>query len=128
MSLYKVVKRVGVNLYSSCVYGEAQVLYLPGVEEEVWIEAPEWLAELGYYLTVFVDLDVARNFAEQLYIVGEIWECDYGGVFVEEGNLPRCRSPYDVSMGVLGNKEFKWFPGTYMCERLRLIDLVERIR
>lgn len=112
------------KLVSVLALGKAMVEYKPGE----WVESPAWLAEKGYFLTVFDSVKHAKKFIyrNSFDIVAEveIWECETDGVV---DNMPRRGTLPELGEGIIsiptsGNPP--WPAGTVMARRVRLTKRV----
>ena len=110
---YKVTRRGNI---SAVVNGHASVIY----SKDKYVTAPDWLAERGYYLTVFKSLRAAKAFAWGEH---EIWECK-----VKE--LQNTRLPFrdmaELAHGRLGLGSGGAYPaGTTWAKEVKLIRRVQ---
>jgi hypothetical protein len=106
---------------------QARVRYVVGE----WAETVPWLAEKGYDLLVFNDVQAAKAYALTLTCVRifpfEIWECeveqvrDYAGL------------PEFLCVGALGtgevyvDKNFRWPLCTCMAKRVKLVKKLHEV-
>ncbi len=114
MRRYKVVNW---ERMSAIVSGKARVLYRAGE----FVTAPPSLAEKGYHLSVFSDLQAATRFAEEMETPSNsIWSCECE----EEVPLPQICNTYDLYNGRLYPRPegIRWPVGTKMFKRVMLLE------
>ena len=116
MKVYKVVSIENGKFCSAIADGAACVEYKP----DKWAETPKWLAEKGYYLTAFRDLESARNF---VFGDTEIWKAEAEGIIEE---LPPLLTFSKLRLRLFLREAFDWPFGTIMCQRIKLIKRVDK--
>jgi hypothetical protein len=126
-TFFKILSLYLTEFRSVVVTGSARIRYREGE----FIGAPDWLAERGYYPTVFRTLSQARFFQKLNDPSGdttEIWEVETHGKIVPAKSLPPMADLVKLSFGILKPiKEVeRWWPeGTVMVEELKLIRKAE---
>jgi len=117
---YKVTTEINNRQLSYATFhGEAEVKY----QKNLWVEAPIWLAEKGYHLFVFNNMENAKKFVGDPSSSTCIWECEVKGKFK---HLPiRLSRPY-LDYGELLALPYDKFPkGTIMVKKVKLLKLIE---
>ena len=122
--MYKVVRRERGQLVSVFAPEAARVVYRPGE----WAHAPAFLAQEGYFLTAFQDLEDAVLFCNDMFDQSwpgevEVWEAEAEGVV--RSLPPNCES-ISLRTGtlVMLRAVAPWPRGTVMAMRIRLDRLV----
>lgn len=114
--VYKVTSPDQTSVYAK---GPALVYY----SIETKTKSSRWLADRGYHLTAFKELQHARDFVKRISNVGFLlWEAEGWG----EVMLSFCCSLESLSQGVLSLYESpRWPEGTVMFRSMRLIRVIE---
>ena len=108
---YKALTNRNNKLVSSAATGVARVEYPVGE----WVTAPKWLADKGYHLCVFVDINSALSFAGGY---DWVYECDVRGAVPV---LDKADLNY-LEAGILQFYSFSdiWPNGTRMFREVRI--------
>lgn len=113
---FKLLTLADWGLMSYSARGMAACVYPIGA----WVEAPDWLAKLGYGLCVFDTMEHARRFDR--FPSDGIWECE-----VEDAHEPTVRPIRHDALedGYTDESGEDWPLGTLHAKRVKIIRRVE---
>ena len=126
MIVYKVTDEEGGKHYSWAAGGMARIEYIVGVP----VIAPDWLAERGYHIVAFSNLEDAQKYItwERSNLLGErfpfgLWEAEAEDLVATP---PICylSKLFDGCLEVCEMLD-EWFKGTIMVKKLTLLRRVE---
>jgi hypothetical protein len=119
--------------HSVFTYGVAEVIYRVGD----WTYPPNWLAEAGYHLTGFGNLDRAIDWYHLIINCApyrhkpsslEIWECEVGTLYpAHHRTTTHALAGYGLTSPDDTDHPTSWPDGTIFTDRIKLIRKIEEL-